>query len=112
MADGLSLTGFKQDRAGTYIEKDPYAVLDYSLDWHNWMPSGDHINTITVTAEAITGDSAPLVIDSTTNTNFIATATISGGTVGNIYNVEYKIVTDNSLQDSRNFRIRVLERGL
>ncbi len=110
--DMADLTGFKQDRQGTYIEKDPYAVLDYTLDWGNWMPTGVTINTITVTAETIAGDSAPLVIASTTNTNTLATANISGGTVGNIYNVEYKIVTTNSLQDSRNFRIRVLEREL
>jgi len=114
MADARSLTGFKQDNKGTYIEKDPYAVLDYSLDWHNWMPSGEHIDTITVTAETISGDSAPLVIDSSTNTNFIVTATISGGSAGNIYNVEYRIVTDGSpaKRDSRNFRIKVVEREL
>ena len=105
-----STTGFKEDRVGAYIEKDPYAVLDYSLDWTNWMPSGDTISTISVTAETISGDSAPLVIDSSTNTNYIATATISGGTAGNIYNVEYRINTTNSLKDSRNFRIKVVER--
>jgi hypothetical protein len=32
-----TLTGFKQDRAGFYIEKDPYALLDYSFDWTNWI---------------------------------------------------------------------------
>ena len=105
-----TLTGFKTDRVGTYIEKDPYAVLDYSLDWTNWMPAGETISTITVTAETISGDSAPLTIDSTSNTDYVATAFISGGTTGNIYNVEYKITTDNSKQDSRNFRIKVLER--
>lgn len=105
-----TLTGFKEDRVGSYIEKDPYAILDYSLDWTNWMPTGDTINTITVTAETISGDSAPLTIDSTSNTDYIATANISGGTAGNIYNVEFKIVTTNSLRDSRNFRIKVLER--
>jgi len=105
-----TLTGFKTDRVGTYIEKDPYAVLDYSLDWTNWMPAGETISTITVTAETISGDSAPLTIDSTSNTDYVATAFISGGTVGNIYNVEYKITTDNSKQDSRNFRIKVIER--
>jgi len=110
MADRNALTGFKEDRVGVYIEKDPYAVLDYSLDWHNWMPSGDHISSITITAETISGDASPLTIDSTTNTNFIATARISGGTAGKIYNVEYKIVTTNALQDSRNFRIKVIER--
>jgi hypothetical protein len=99
-----SLTGFQEDRVGAYIEKDPYAVLDYSLDWTNWMPSGDTITSISITAD--TG----ITIDSTTNTDYIATAYISGGTAGTIYNVEYKIVTTNGLQDSRNFRIKVVER--
>jgi len=105
-----SLTGFKEDRVGTYIEKDPYAVLDYTLDFTNWMPDSDTISTIAVTAETISGDSSPLVVDSSTNTNYLVTATISGGTAGNIYNLEYKIDTTNGLKDSRNFRIKVVER--
>jgi len=105
-----SLTGYKIDQVGTYIDKDPYAVLDYTLDWTNWMPTGDTISTITVTAETISGDSAPLTIDSTTNNDYLATANISGGTAGNIYNVEYKIDTTNGLKDSRNIRIKILER--
>ena len=105
-----SLTGYKIDQVGTYIDKDPYAVLDYTLDWTNWMPTGDTISTITVTAETISGDSAPLTIDSTTNNDYLATAYISGGTAGNIYNVEYKIDTTNGLKDSRNIRIKILER--
>lgn len=105
-----SLTGFQEDRVGAYIEKDPYAILDYTLDWTNWMPSGDTISSISVTAETISGDSSPLAIDSTTNTNYLVTANISAGTAGNIYNVEYRIVTVNGLQDSRNFRIKVVER--
>jgi len=107
-----TLTGFQQDRVGHYIEKDPYSVLDYSLDWTNWMPSGDTISSITITAETISGDAAPLTIDSSTNTNYIATANISDGTAGNIYNVEYKIDTTNGLKDSRNFRIKVVERQI
>ena len=107
-----TLTGFKQDNKGTYIEKDPFAVLDYSLDWTNWMPTAETISAITVTAQTISCDSAPLVIDSSTNTNYIVTATISGGTAGNIYNVEYRITTSGSKKDSRNFRIKVVEREL
>ncbi len=107
-----TLTGFQQDRVGHFIEKDPYAVLDYSLDWTNWMPSGDTISAITVTAETISGDAAPLAIDSSTNTDFIVTANISAGTTGNVYNVEYKITTTNGLRDSRNFRIKVVERQI
>ncbi len=99
-----SLTGFQEDRVGAFIEKDPYSILDYSLDWKDWMPSGDHISSITVTAD--TG----ITVDSSTNTNFVATANISGGTAGTIYNIEFKIITTNGLRDSRNFRIKVVER--
>lgn len=105
-----TLTGFKQDRIGVFIEKDPYAVLDYSLDWENWMPSGEVIDTVAVTAETISGDASPLVVDSTNNTDYIVTANVSGGTAGKIYNLEYRIVTDQSKQDSRNIRIKVVER--
>lgn len=105
-----SLTGFKEDRVGVYIEKDPYSVLDYSLDFSNWLPSGDTITAVSHTAETISGDAAPLVIDLSTNTTTVSTAYISGGTAGNIYNLEYKIDTAGGLKDSRNIRIKVVER--
>lgn len=105
-----TLTGYQQDRVGVYIEKDPYAVLDYTLDWTNWMPTGETISSITVNVETISGDATPLAIDSSTNTDYLVTAFISAGTAGNIYNVEYRIVTSGSKQDSRNIRIKVAER--
>lgn len=105
-----TLTGFKQDRAGKIIDKDPYAVLDYTLDFVDWMPTGDTITSATVTVQAIAGDASPLAVDSTGVTDYTVTANISAGTAGNIYNVEYRIVTTNGLQDSRNFRIKVIER--
>lgn len=105
-----NLTGFKQDRVGVYIEKDPYAVLDYSLDWTNWLPSGESISAVTVNVETISGDSSPLTLDLATNTSYIATAYLSGGTAGNTYNVEYQITTDDSKKDSRNIRVKVVER--
>lgn len=105
-----TLTGFKQDRVGIYIEKDPYAVLDYTLDWENWMPTGEVISAISVTAETISGDSTPLAVDSSTNNDYLVTAYLSGGTAGKVYNIEYRITTDGGKKDSRNIRIKVLER--
>jgi hypothetical protein len=105
-----TLTGFKQDRAGKIIDKDPYAILDYTLDFVDWMPAGDSITSATVTAETIAGDSSALTIDSTGVTANTVTANISAGTAGNTYNIEYKIVTTNGLRDSRNFRIKIIER--
>lgn len=105
-----NLTGFQEDRVGVYIEKDPYAILDYSLDWTNWLPSGDTLAAVSVSVETITGDTNNIAVTATSNTNYIATAYISKGTSGNIYNVSFDITTTNGLKDSRNFRIKVLER--
>ena len=58
-----NLTGYKKDNTGTYITKDPSAVLDYTLDWSEWLPSGDEISSSTVTIQSIAGDSAPLTLD-------------------------------------------------
>tara|TARA_R100001509_G_scaffold75530_1_gene42220 strand:- start:323 stop:652 length:330 start_codon:yes stop_codon:yes gene_type:complete len=106
------LTGFKQDNEGAYIEKDPFSKLDYTLDWTNWMPSADTIASATVTATNTLGDSSSIAIDSTTTTDYKVTANISGGEGGQIYNIEYRITTTNGLKDSRNFRIKVIERQL
>ena len=51
-----------------------------------------------------------MAVDSTSKTDYIATAVISAGSAGNIYNVEYRIITDNGKRDSRNIRIKVVER--
>jgi len=99
-----TLTGYKTDRVGAYIEKDPYAQLDYSLDFTNYLPSGDTLSSVSVSADS------GITVVSTSNTDTVATAIISGGTAGTIYNVEFRITTANALQDSRNFRIKVLER--
>jgi hypothetical protein len=105
-----SLTGFETDRVGTYIVKDPYAALDYSLDFTNWLPQGETLTALSVTVETISGDASPLALDLSTNTTTVATAFLSGGTAGKIYNVEYRITTNNSKTDSRNIRVKVQER--
>ena len=106
------LTGFKSDNQGTYILKDNKATLDYTLDWTDWMPTGDTILSASVTADNTIGDSTSLAVDSVTTTDYKVTAYISGGETGQIYNVEYVINTSNGLKDSRNFRIKVVERQL
>ena len=98
-----NLTGYKKDNVGTFIFKDPAGVLDYTLDWSEYLPSGDTLSTCTVTILTLNSSSI------TTNT---ATAIISGGTAGNKYNVEYTITTSDSKTDSRNFRIFVQERQI
>lgn len=109
-----NITGFRTDRSGAWIEHDPDSRLDYSLDWSEWLSSGDNLATSTWTASTITGDAAPIVINSqNTNTSTgISTAVISGGTAGRIYTIKNRITTGSGLIDERTFRLVVKNRSL
>lgn len=111
------ITGYKTDKIGSYIEKDPQARLDYTMDWSDWLASGDPLHSVEWRASAatnyVTTPGANLTIHSNT-TNTIAgttTAIISGGSAGNTYTVTCSITTDNNLQDERYFRIQVKDRS-
>jgi len=59
-----TLTGYERDRDGLFIRKTPAAVLDYSVDWTDWLPSGQTIQTSAFSVSSISGDSSPLTVDS------------------------------------------------
>lgn len=109
-----NITGFRTDRLGAWIEHDPDSRLDYSLDWSEWLSSGDTLSTSTWTVSTITGDTAPLDVESVnTNTQTgITTAIISGGTAGNTYTVKCAVETGSGLIDERTFRLIVRDRSL
>ena len=106
----MTTTGFKADRDGIYIEKDADGVLDYTLDWSDWLGTNT-ISSSTWSVETITGDSDALTIDSNTNTTTKSTVFLSGGSVGNVYKVYNTIGTSNSLTERRHFRVRVTNRS-
>ena len=89
--------------ADTYT-KDPEAVLDYAFDWSSWLADGETITTPTVTAE--TG----LTLDSSSESGGVVTAWVSGGTAGNNYSLECKIVTSAGRTDERRISLLVRER--
>ena len=107
-----TLTGYLRDSKGIYIDKDPSAVLDYTLDWSEYTQAGDSVSTATWTTSVISGDAAPLTIGVASVNNDKATVLISGGTAGNIYTVTCAITTTENLVDRRNFRIVVKNRTL
>jgi hypothetical protein len=86
------------------FKKDPSAVLDYSIDWTPWLPSGDTIATSTWVAE--TG----ITIDSTANSTTKTTVWLSGGTAGTIYKVTNTITTAGGRTDERTLHIIVTNR--
>lgn len=98
--------------------KDPKGVLDYTFDWAaltngtnlagetDWLASGETISSAVVTAgTGLTKDS-----DSLTDSNTSVTVWLSGGTAGEDYEVECKIVTSASRTDARTIIVRVRER--
>lgn len=81
--------------------KDPHAVLDYTVNWALWLPSGDTITTSTWTAD--TG----ITVDSSSNTTISATVWLSGGTISTSYNVVNRIVTAGGRTEDQTLVIRI-----
>lgn len=81
------------------FEKDPQAILDYGVDWSDWLASGDRLIASTWTVPAgLTKDS-----DGFTDT---ATAIwLSGGTLGQVYTLVNHITTLAGRQEDRTLEI-------
>lgn len=83
--------------------KDPEAILDYVVDWSDWLV-GDTIATSTWVADS------GITIDDDDNTTTTATVWLSGGTVGTVYEATNSIVTAAGREDDRTITVIVLER--
>lgn len=86
------------------FSKDPAAVLDYKLDWSDWMEDGDTITDDTVTVPA------GLTLDSSSHDDASVTFWLSGGTAGQHYRVTVQITTSAGRVDERSVSVKVQER--
>lgn len=91
-------TGFRRDAAGYYIQKDPDSVLDYAVDWSDWL-AGDTITTADFTVPA------GLTRQSQNASATVATVWLAGGTAGATYSVNCRIVTAAGRTADRSFRV-------
>jgi hypothetical protein len=107
-----TVTGFLQDNDGVYIDKDTSAKLTYTLDWSQWLPTGQTISTSNWSLETFSGDAAPLVNEAASIVSSKTLITISGGTSGKIYKVYNTITTSGGLIDRRYFRLKLKSRSL
>lgn len=90
----------------TLFQQDPSAKIDYQVDWSAWL-DGDTIDTSTWSADAgLTVASSPAPSHTTT----VATAWLTGGTVGQRYTVTNRIVTAAGRIDERSFVVMVVDR--
>jgi hypothetical protein len=106
------VSGYKKDVFGSYIDKDPAAILDYTVDWSEWLPLGATILDSTFAVSTIPGDTQPLSVVTDSVVGGQCIVELSGGTAGNIYTVTNTIETSDGQTDRRRFRIRAVERFL
>lgn len=85
--------------------KDPDAVLDYRVDWSQWLNPNDSIVASTFTV-VTTGS---LVVDDTYFDDQTATVWLSGGDAGERYVVTNHIATSDGREDDRSITIACKE---
>lgn len=87
-----------------YFIKDPQSTLDYTVDWTSWMAAGDAISSVVWTVPSGITQASVSATDTT------ATIWLSGGTVGQSYNVQCKITTSGGRTDERTITIIVRQK--
>lgn len=87
----------------TWPDKDPNAVLDYSLDWSAWLGAD------TIASSSWTLGST-LVEDSKSFTDTTTTIWLSGGSDSDVVNVVNRITTAGGRTDDRTVTLTIAER--
>ena len=98
-------------------EKDPDAILDYSIQWSSWLSTGDSIvsSVWSISAsipmrENSLADINPIVIDNSFLTDSLSTVWVSAGTVGFKYLLTNRVTTNDGRTDDRHIVLQVIER--
>lgn len=86
------------------LTKDPDAVLDYTFDWSAWLDTGE-----TIIAHEVVVEAGDVVIDSTTATDTLVVAWLSGGTLGTDAEVRCRVTTSEGRIDDRTIRLLITE---
>lgn len=83
--------------------KDPSEILDYSVDWGQWLGDDTILSSSWVLPSGIANNGD--VYSSTT-----ATIWLSGGTAGTTYSIQNLITTTTGRTTKRTFKINVVDR--
>lgn len=102
-----TITGYKRDTQGSWIAKDPSAQLVYSMEWGEWLATGQSLASVSYTVSTISGDAAPLTNEGTGISGTQTYIELSAGTAGEIYTVTANITTDDGAIDRRAFKVKV-----
>lgn len=83
--------------------KDPNAILDYTVDWSDWLDTDTIATSTWVLPSELTN-----VSDAKTGTT--STVFLSGGTLGKTHQVVNRITTVLGRTDDRTIKIRIVEK--
>jgi hypothetical protein len=83
------------------FNKDPNAKLDYTLDWTDWLVTGDTVSTSVWTVPS------GLTAVSDSNTTTTTTIWLSGGTAGKFYTISNRITTLSGRIEDQSFQLRI-----
>lgn len=81
--------------------KTPDGVIDHTFSWATWL-GGDTITTSTMTAD--TG----ITVDSDSNDTTSATVWLSGGSLGQTYDIVNQVVTNAGRTEEMTLTIRMV----
>lgn len=93
--------------SSNFPPKAPGAVLDYAVDWSDWLAAGE---TITESAWSISPDDDSLVEDSSDYTGIATVIWVSGGTEGQRYTLVNHITTSAGREDERTIAFSIAQR--
>jgi len=85
--------------------KDPTATLDYAFNWTTWLQPGESIASAEVTVPSGITLSTPAAIN-----GGIVTFWLSGGVLGQVYEISCEITTSQGRTDSRSFPLTIFTR--
>ena len=92
----------------TFLLKHPDATLDYAVDWGTDYLSGEALATSIWSVEP--DEPGGVAIASGAFDLLVATVTVSGGAIGNIYRLTNHVTTTDGNDDSRSIMVRVEKR--
>lgn len=92
----------------TLLLKDPEALLDYAVDWGAEYLSGDALTSSSWSISPVEAGGA--TIAGSQFDLLVATAQVTGGNPGKIYQVTNHVTTTSGREDSRSIILRVEKR--
>lgn len=83
--------------------KDPDATLDFSVDWSSWLADAETIDSLDVSATGVD-------VESSSNSNGVTTAWVSGGTVNEQATIRFRVTTSAGRIDDRTITLHIRHR--